>query len=193
MVGYLKYFLKDKSVASLLPTRRQIVRRICSHLDFKHSKNIIEYGPGLGAISRVILKHLRGDGRLFAFETNVDMAKMLALKLAEKRLYIFNHSALEVDKMIPADLKGEIDCVVSGIPLSMLQQEERRKLFLNTHAILKPNGLFLIYQTIPMLNNTIGYDITPELRQFFSNLTFKDEALSIPPLRVYIARKGNRD
>ncbi len=132
---------------------------------------------------------MRRDARLFVFETNSEMARVLPKRINDSRLTVYCESALDARDVLPRRITGKVDSIVSGIPLSMLSPPERRALFVESYDLLKTGGLFLIYQVIPMLKNRIGYDLNPELSEFFKRVDHHDEAISIPPLRIYRAYK----
>lgn len=189
MIGYLKYFIKDRRVASVVPTRRKIVEQICSGIDFTTAHAIVEYGPGLGVITQHLLKHLAQDARVILFETNREMMRDLGKRITDQRLTALNRNALEVVSALPGHLHGEVDAVISGIPLSMLSQHDRRRLLDHTHQVLRPGGQMVIYQVIPLLNNVIGYNLRPDLERVFGTISQRDATLSLPPLRIYRAVK----
>lgn len=189
MLGYFKYFIRDQRVATVVPTRRSIVKRICSYLELSGSSNLLEFGPGLGPITKEILKQLPPDADLHAFEINGKLCQALATRIPDPRLSIHHASALKAPELLPPYSLGNIDSIVSGIPLSMLSSEERNCLLSNCHSLLRPEGKLVIYQTIPMLKGMVGYDLKPDLHKFFGRVKYLDVALSIPPLRVYVVSK----
>lgn len=189
MFDYLKYFIKDPQVASIVPTRRGIAKAICRSLEKTHLHYIAEFGPGLGAVTKYLLRVADPQTQIFLFETNQDMCSKLRAKLNDPRLQVFNASAAEILSYLPREAHGSLDAVISGIPFSLMTPAERLEILSRAQLLLKPRGQMIIYQVIPIRNNIIGHDLRPELSRLFRKVKHQDMPLSLPPLRIYRAYK----
>ncbi len=67
---YIKTLIKDPAVASVTPSSRFAVQRVCSFIDFPRAALVVEYGPGLGVFTQYLLGQMGPQGRLVAIEKN---------------------------------------------------------------------------------------------------------------------------
>ncbi len=150
MLNFLKVSLKDYwRVASLYPTPIKVVQKVLSKLS-PEAKYFIEYGAGDGAFTREILKRLPADGRILAFETNIDFIEQLK-KINDSRLILFPDDV----RQMPSNLSGlglpRVDVIISGIPFSRMSKREREETIKNSWQLLTPNGVFVTYQNVPVI------------------------------------------
>ena len=73
---------------------RHYIDRIVAAIDPQRDDNIVEIGPGLGALTGPLLEHVR---RLAVIEIDRDLAARLAREFSPDRLLLFNADALEFD------------------------------------------------------------------------------------------------
>ncbi len=93
----------------------------------------------------------------------------------------FNQSVERVLELIPEDLIGEVDYIVSGIPFSFLDEESKISTLEQSHKLLRDGGKFLAYQTSGHLKEP--------LRKVFGNVSTAFEIRNLPPMTVYEAVK----
>lgn len=187
-LAYLSNLLTDKNIASITPTSRFGVKRVCDKMDFSNCETIVEYGPATGVFTRYFLERLGPEAQVIAIDTNPSFLKILAERIKDKRLKIFNESAENVKTCLAACGRSSANYVVSGIPFSMLPVEVADRIVRDTHDILKPQGKFLVYQFLkPERPDRKG--IHRYLPTYFSAIKKEVEMLNIPPLWVYEARK----
>jgi len=182
-ITYLKNFIKDKDVASITPSSKFCIRKVCDHIDFKRDNVIIEYGAGTGVFTRYLLQRLSKNSRLIVFETNPEFFKKLR-KIDDPRLQMYNESVEHVIDLIGESLRGEIDYIISGIPFSFLDDRTKLSILKQSLEVLKEGGKFLAYQTS-------GHLKTP-LKKVFGDVSTKLEFLNVPPMMIYEAVKNGR-
>ncbi|MBI3336835.1 hypothetical protein HYZ98_04720, partial [Candidatus Peregrinibacteria bacterium] len=93
-------FLKDPGVASIAPTSRFGIRKICKLIDFEKAMVIVEYGPGTGVISKPILERMRPDAKLILIETNPELVQMLKETMQDPRVIVVQGSAENVRNIL---------------------------------------------------------------------------------------------
>ena len=74
---YLKNLITDIHVASVTPTSRFAVERVCEKINFPESKLILEYGPGTGNFTSILLKNMTDHASLIAIERNSSFCSVL--------------------------------------------------------------------------------------------------------------------
>jgi len=178
LVSFLSVALRDIRVGAVMPSSAYAVRAILSRLPERLDR-VVEYGPGDGVVTRVLLDRLSDDGRYLAIETNDRFfADMSAFD--DPRLETVHGSASSADRFAAERGLGGFDLVISGIPFSLVSKEVRREMVGMTYRLLRPGGVFLVYQTSPLM--------LPYLRSMFTVST-AIEPRNIPPYFIMHAKK----
>ncbi len=177
----IKNFLKDRFVATVAPSSKFVLRRICKSIDFRRDITLVEYGPGTGVITKALLENMSPKSKLIAIEKNKNLCSCLR-KIKDSRLKIINGDVLEIDKLLKNILKkGKADYVVSGIPFSLYKKEQRAESIKKTNAILSDTGRFIVYQFSPIVKSHLVCQ--------FPNVKTSFEPVNIPPLFIMEASK----
>lgn len=175
-VTYIRSFLDDKKVASVTPSSRYCVKKLCDRLNYDEAKTVIEYGPGTGVFTSELLKRLDKEAHLYAFETNERFVHKLK-ELHFDNWTLFESSVELIKDRLPESVFGKADYVISGIPFSFMDEELKYKIFDATKQVLKPGGSFLAYQTP-------GHMEDP-LMKTFGNVDKELCLRNIPPYYIY--------
>ena len=175
-----KNFLKDKQIGSIVSSSKFAVNRVCNKLDFSGRKIIVEYGPGTGVFTKILLERMSPESKLILIETNKDMISILK-RIKDPRVFIFNDTAENVENILRQCGEETADYIISGIPFSFIKKEEKHKILGNTRKVLSSNGTFLVYQ---FTLTVVGY-----LKKYFSQISYDFVFLNIPPLFIFVAFK----
>ena len=187
-LSYLRNLVRDPNIASITPTSRFGVRRICDKMDFSTTRAVVEYGPATGVFTEYLLDHLSADAKLVAIDTNEHFLKILRERLDDPRLHVVHDSAENVRAIAAGFGIESANYVISGIPFTMLPDAVADGIVKATYDLLVPGGKFLIYQFLkPETANTPG--IHRFLPRYFQRVRKEAEWLNIPPLWVYEATK----
>ena len=170
----------DKDVASVTPTSRFCIRTVCKPIDFSKDITIVEYGAGAGVFSKHVLAKMTPDSNLYVFETNDILCKKL-LEIKDRRVHFFRKSVEYVTELLDRSLVGNVDYIISGIPFSFLDEDQKKSILEQSKKILKDGGGFLAYQTSGHLKEP--------LEETFDNVETEWEWRNIPPMTVYRAFK----
>lgn len=158
---FAQNFLKHpKMIGSLIPSSRRLIERLLGKVDWQRASVIVEYGPGVGTITREILARMRPDAKLFVIEMNCDFAEYLQTNLRDRRLRVVRGSAADVREILLMHGFASADYVISGIPYTTMPEVVRQQVMTATREVLAPGGAFLVYQftkaVLPYLENTFG-------------------------------------
>lgn len=167
-------------MASVTPTSRFCIRTVCKPIDFSEDINIVEYGAGTGVFSKHVLDNMTPDSNLYVFETNDILYKKL-LEIKDRRVHFFRKSVEHVTELLDDALIGNVDYIISGIPFSFLDEDQKKSILDQSKEILKGGGGFLAYQTSGHLKES--------LEKTFGNVETEWEWRNIPPMTVYRAFK----
>lgn len=174
---FIKNFIKDRDVASITPTSKRCVKKVCNHIDFTKDFTLVEYGPGDGVFSLYLLEKMSPGSRLILIEANENFVKHLKESINDPRVEVHNVLAGDVEEVLSQDDIGAIDYVLSGIPFSFLKPDRKRAVLQATKSILKEGGKFLAYQTSGHLKKPV--------MDVFGNFETEFEFLNIPPYFIY--------
>lgn len=175
---FIKY---PKEIGSIVPSSKFLIDEILKNIDFKNAKYIVEYGSGTGRITKEILKRARKDAKIICIEINKKFCSYLRRTIKDKRVIIINDSAENIKQYLKKYDIPKIDYVISGLPFSSLDVEEKCTIIEETKDTLKNNGKFVVYQ---FLNNFKRY-----LYNYFSKISMKFVPFNIPPCFVFVCEK----
>jgi phospholipid N-methyltransferase len=172
-------FLRDRRIASVKTTSPYLVHRICRRLNLSGRRVVVEFGPGPGCITRVLLDLLSADSMLILIETNPEFVKRLR-RVRDPRLHVVSGSAVDVKSILRNIGVPRVDAVVSGIPFSFFDEAPKMKLLTETRSVLADDGVFLAYQSSASLEKP--------LRRIFPRVRVERQLFHIPPLAILEAR-----
>ncbi|NUM25062.1 MAG: hypothetical protein HUU49_00385 [Candidatus Buchananbacteria bacterium] len=178
-INFIKTALTDYRVGALTRSSHFVARRVVQEL-LPAYRRIVEYGPGDGAITKLLLQQLPADGKILAIESNPDFARGLK-NIADVRLQVVEALAQEVSKDFAAFGWQKIEAVFSGIPFSFLNPDLRQRIVDQTYNALEPGGIFLVYQYSTLM--------APYLKKRFKKVVVKFEPRNFPPYFLMIAKK----
>ncbi|NBC27321.1 MAG: hypothetical protein GVY08_10695 [Bacteroidetes bacterium] len=176
-IDFFKTFIKDRDVASVIPTSMRCVKKVCTHIDFTKDFTLVEYGPGNGVFTKFLLEKMTAGSRLILIEANEDFVDDLIQSISDPRVEIHNELAGNVESVLDAKQVGNIDYVLSGIPFSFLNKDRKREVLNATKRILTDGGKFIAYQTSGHLKKPV--------MEVFGNYDIEMEMLNIPPYLIY--------
>lgn len=123
---------------------RYVLKRVLKLIKNKPLNQIIEYGPGDGAMTKELLKHLSPNGKLLAVEINPKFLEILR-KITDSRLQVVDGQIQDVSENIKNYNFNKVDLVVSSIPFSWLSKAEQEKVVRATKKVLINGGMFIVF------------------------------------------------
>ena len=181
LVFFSNFLKKPKEVASVIPTSRHVLRRIIKTINFENTKFIAEYGPGIGNITKTLLKNMRPDAKLICFEINKKFCNFLRDNIKDSRLEIINDTAQNLDFYLKKYKISNIDHVVSGIPFSLINKEDKKVILQKTRDSLRTNGKFIVYQLTQHMKRYLGL--------YFKKISMDIEIRNLPPTIIFVCEK----
>ena len=168
-------------LGSIIPSSRFLVNHLISEVDFQSSRCIVEYGPGIGNITKELLERMRPDCTLIAIETNEEFVAFLNHQFHDPRLNVLHASAAEVSRIM-CDLQFDFaDYIISGIPYSTMAISLRNRILCESRRVLRPDGALIIYQ--------FSNAVLPHLETHFSRVRQEFEPRNVLPARVFYCTK----
>ncbi len=175
---FARNFLKKPFLlASLIPSSRYAVRRILDRVDWEQARVVVEYGPGVGTVTREILRRMRPDAVLVAIEMNREFIDYLHREFSDPRLHAVCDSAADVRLVLAALGLEKADCIISGIPFTTIPDALRRRIMAESRRALRDDGQMIVYQFLRT--------VRPYLRRIFARVDEDIEVLNILPMRLF--------
>src|SRR5476651_637607 len=94
---FKRFLTRPMQVASIIPSSKQLIRRVSSKFDFSEPRIIAEYGPGEGCHTREIVLRMHPKSTLLLFELDSEFADHLRHQFRhDHRVHVINTSANEI-------------------------------------------------------------------------------------------------
>jgi phospholipid N-methyltransferase len=176
--GFIKH---PVMVGSIIPSSAKLIEKMLSRVDWANTKVFVEYGPGVGTFCGPILERMAPDATLIAIDTNPDFIHYLRDRIPDPRFVPVQGSAADVRTILADRGQAHADYILSGLPFSTLPPGIGPRIASETHAALRPDGAFLVYQFSPKVRDFL----TPH----FARIDHDFELINIPPAQLYWAWK----
>lgn len=175
---FMREFFKHwRTVGSITPSSKWLVRKMLKPLDFRRANVVVELGPGLGCVTKALLKRMKPTARLIVLEMNEDFCQKLRM-IKDSRLIVYHQSALELKQYLGNE---QADYVVSGIPLALLPTKDKSRLLSLVRNGLAQDGRFVQFQ--------YSLESYQDLKSTFKAVNLDFTVLNIPPAFVYSCLK----
>ena len=182
LLAFFLAFLKHPlQVGSIIPSSRYLVDRIVDAAGIDSAGTIVELGPGIGCVTRAILKTAPADAKLLTVEVNTSLHSLVR-GIEDKRLIAHRGDANHLSEILSNYGLGAPEVVISGIPFSTMSMQTGSRILEQISSLLAPGGRFVAYQLskrVAVLNRPIMGAEHVELELF-----------NIPPMRVYRWESG---
>jgi len=171
------FFKYPSMLGSIVPSSRFLVKDLMSEIDWDRARVLVEFGPGVGTITREVLKRMRPDAVLVVIELNEEFVQYLGATIRDPRLRIVHGSAAHVRRILSEQGLAPADCIISGLPYSLLPEEVRKEIVSESRQALKAEGSLLVFQFSP--------SVLPYLKSSFSSVKLGFQLLNILPARIF--------
>ncbi len=165
---FRQFFCAPRTFGTLVPSSPWLCQRMVNQADWPHALRVAELGAATGVLTRRILRHMRADARLDAYEIAPDFVRILE-KNADTRLNVVAQSA--------EHLRCRYDVIFSCLPLLSIPAPVSVRILRQARASLNPGGVMIQFQYSPMseklLSRYFEWEKVYEMRNF-------------PPAWVYI-------
>ena len=184
---FLGKFLKHgTAIASLAPSSPWLSRTTVRNVDWGRAKVIVELGAGTGPITKVLAEKARPDCRVIVLERDPDFARLLHERFdALPNFDVIEGDVRDLTALLAERGIGQVDYVISGLPVPSFPKDLQRDLFRVVKQILSPEGTYNQITEMPLVYWRF-------YRRFFNDVRFVFQPLNIPPAGAYFCR-GTKD
>ncbi len=174
----------NSTTATAFATHPLAIKYLCDQLQLhqlEDGDSIEEYGPGMGAIAREILRSVDRAIKYNATEINPIIARDLIDWTPDKRFTVRLGSATEVGK-ICTEQRQKAKLVLTSIPFSSDTTLTREVLEMTKEEVLEPGGKFLLWNFNPV-------SVWEVIKIFgWKNCQLGFTPFCLPPLLTVLAR-----
>jgi len=138
---FLSEFAREPfRVGALLPSSQALARVVVGSCEIESDALVVELGAGTGSFTGLLLKRVRGRGRLIAVEINPTHVGILRRRFPQRE--IVEDSA----ENLPRYLGGrQASCVVSGLPWAAMPGPLQDRILEAVLESLRPDGQFIAF------------------------------------------------
>ena len=171
------FFKHPSMLGSIVPSSRFLVRDLMARIHWQHARVVVEFGPGVGTITKELLMRMRQDAVLVVIELNDDFVQYISHTICDPRLRIVHGSAAHVRQILSEQGLSGADCIISSLPYSLLTEAVRQEIVTESRLALKPQGSLVVFQYSRLL--------LPYLKSAFSSVKLEFQLLNILPARIF--------
>jgi len=171
------FFKYPSMLGSVVPSSRFLVNQLMGQIDWERARVLVEFGPGVGTITREVLKRMRPDAVLLVIELNEEFVQYLGSTIRDPRLRVVHGSAAHVRRILAEHGLAPADYIISSIPYSLLPESLRREIVAESRHALKSEGSLLVFQ----YNRTL----LPYLKSSFGSVKLNFQLFNILPALIF--------
>ncbi|MEL7021449.1 MAG: methyltransferase [Bacteroidota bacterium] len=182
-IEFLREGIKNiKTVGTISRSSKYLCKGMVKHVDFSSAKTIVELGAGDGVITQHILKHMRPDAQLLAFEVNHKFCDLMRQRFVqESRLQIVEDSAEKIGHYLNEIGETQADYIISALPFVSLPKALGKKIVGEAQKHLKTGGLYIQVHYSLLAKNLYA--------EAFGNVDVNFVPLNVPPAFVMVSQK----
>jgi phospholipid N-methyltransferase len=179
-LAFLRGFIKNPvMVGSVIPSSKRLIDKMLAPVKWDETQLFVEYGPGVGTFTRVILERLPDTAKLVTIDTNAEFTAFLKESIDDPRLIAVTASAADIEKVLSDRGLPKADYILSGLPFSTLPPGVGEAIGAATARAIRPGGAFLVYQFSPKVRDFIA--------PVFERIERGFEWINVPPATLFWA------
>jgi phosphatidylethanolamine/phosphatidyl-N-methylethanolamine N-methyltransferase len=129
--------------AALAPSSRHLARRMAASVPLSDARNVVELGPGTGALTNALLPRLSNDAHFLAVELNPTFAAEWSKQYPGRKVEV--GSVANLREICARHEMESIDCIVSGLPWPSFPVELQEAALEEVLSLLKPGGQMVTF------------------------------------------------
>lgn len=183
-----KFVTRPSMIGAVIPSSPALCRQIVGSASLSGARGVVEYGPGTGVVTELLLDAVPAGCRLFAIEVDPTLAQGLRSRFPKLRVY--RDSVGNVGELCCREGLEEVDCVVSGLPWASFTEQQQSEFLDATMKVLRPGGQFLTFAYVHGTWLPPGRRFRQKLSRYFSEVSRSRIVWpNVPPAYVYVCRR----
>jgi phospholipid N-methyltransferase len=174
-----EFFRNPATVGSLIPSSRELTDKVTEPINFSEARCIVEYGPGTGVFTDILIQRRRAETVLLLVEVNRRFAQLLRERYAgQPNVHVVHGTADETGQYLQNVGVEKADYVVCGLPFSSLPRWLGWRILEHTQHLLQPAGKLILFQYSQQNKKLFN--------KFFCQLKEDYVLLNVPPAYVMV-------
>lgn len=185
---FLGNFLRNPaSTGSFAPSSPWLARAMVRGCDLRNAQTVIEFGPGTGAFTRLILRRIGEQTTFFAMELDAEQA--CRLKERFPGLHVYNDSAAKIQRYLAHHGRKKADYIISGLPWGNMSAKVQEPILDAVLNSLASDGTFTTFAYIHACWLPTALNFRKRLKEHFAEVkTSRIIWKNTPPAFVYRCR-----
>jgi phospholipid N-methyltransferase len=183
--GFFLEFLKNPgTVGAVAPSSQRLAGQTVNAIDWDTVRTLVEYGPGTGSITEVILDRKPENVNFFAIERCDRFVTILQERFPHVK--VFEDSVANVKAVAESQGYSSVDAVISGLPWSSFTDEQQTEYLEAMVSVLSPRGQFATYAYLTGLPLPSAQRFRKKLHKYFDRVRCSRTIWrNVPPAFVY--------
>lgn len=179
---FIKEYIKHpRDIGAIIPSSKQLTKRMMDAISFQNATCIVEYGAGTGAFTKQLIINRDPHTTLLIIERNKQFYEILCRKYGHfNNVYIVHGSAEYIDDYMKQFSISKIDYVISGLPFTSLPLSMSQLILKKTAHLLGTNGTFVTFQ-YSKVNQSF-------FQTFFKQIESKKVYWNVPPAYIFMCK-----
>lgn len=182
-----EWLKKPTQIGAVAPSSRALAMEMIRGMDLSRAQVVIEYGPGSGAFTEVLLGALPRGCVFLPIELNARMASLFRERFPGVVLH--ERSVAEVGEVCASAglaREGVADCIISGLPWASFPEALQRELLEATRRVLRPGGMMATFSYTTSVLTKAGRRFSAVASEYFARVERGPTVLrNFPPAFVY--------
>lgn len=143
-----EFFRNPAAVGSLVPSSRELTEKVVAPIEFATARCIVEYGPGTGVFTDILIARRRAKTVLLLVETDETFCELLKQRYSgQPNVHVVLGSADKTGEYLAAVGAPRVDYVVCGLPFFSLPLRLGWRILHQTQQLLLPaQGKLILFQ-----------------------------------------------
>ncbi len=143
-----QFFRSHQTTGAVMPSSRALATALCRHVGADRPQQILEAGPGTGAVTGVLVERLRPDDELCIVELNPSFAAHLRSAFQERPAFRAAAPRCSLVEGAVQQLATDrhFDVIISSLPLNNFAPADVRSILETYARLLKPTGVLSFFE-----------------------------------------------
>jgi phospholipid N-methyltransferase len=157
-------------------------------VDWESVNTVVEYGPGMGAMTEQIIQYKRPNTEFFAVELHSQFVKSLAERFPD--VTVLEDSVANIESLCHQQGVAEVDAIVCGLPWAAFSDRDQTVFLDAMMKVLKPGGQLVTFAYLSGMVLPAAHRFRRKLQDYFGDVQASPTVwLNFPPAFFYQCRR----
>lgn len=176
--------MRPAATGAIAPSSLYLARTMVEGLQLNAAEAVLEYGPGTGVFTELILRELKPGAKFAAIELNPEFSK--AFRARYPRTQLFQDTVANVRSICDRAGMQSVDCIVCGLPWATFSESLQATCLDEMMRVLRPGGRFVTFAYVHGLALPSARKFARLLPKYFTRVAKSPVVwLNMPPAFVY--------